>query len=400
MGIQRLYILGSTGSIGVNTLDVAARHPGRFEIYALSAYSRIEQLARQACTTRARVVIVPDDAARGRFLAAWPGGPLPEIRQGAQALAETAADLEVDIVMAAIVGAAGLPGALAAARAGKRVLLANKEALVAAGALFMQAVHENGAELLPIDSEHNAIFQCLPRPPGRAGAPGDPAPGVRRLLLTASGGPFRQTALDRLDSVTPDQACAHPTWQMGRKISVDSATMLNKGLEVIEAHWLFAMPAERIDVLIHPQSMVHSMVEYEDGSVLAQLGQPDMRTPIAYGLGFPERIDSGVGLLDLARLGHLDFEEPDLRRFPCLRLSFEALGAGQGACIVLNAANEIAVDGFLHGRIRYTQIPDVIGRCLDDFGTQTTSHPGSLDDIMGLDARTRSVATQFCATSR
>lgn len=401
MNRQHLCILGSTGSIGVNTLDVVARHPERFTVYALSAYSRIEQLAEQAYATQARVVIVPDDAARVRFIAAWPGGrALPELRQGAQALADTAADPLVDTVMAAIVGAAGLPSALAAAQAGKRVLLANKEALVAAGSLFMQAVRDSGAELLPIDSEHNAIFQCLPHPDSHVSKSGLPAAGVRRLLLTASGGPFRQTALDLLDTVTPDQACAHPNWRMGRKISVDSATMLNKGLEVIEAHWLFSMPLDRIKVVIHPQSMVHSMVEYEDGSILAQLGQPDMRTPIAYGLGFPERIESGVGLMELSRLGRLDFEEPDFRRFPCLRLSFDALGDGQVACIALNAANEIAVDGFLNGRIRYTQIPDIIEHCLDDSAAHTTSHPGSLEDILALDARTRHVATQFCLASR
>ncbi|MFA7475811.1 MAG: 1-deoxy-D-xylulose-5-phosphate reductoisomerase, partial [Castellaniella sp.] len=364
---------------------------------ALSAYSRIEALAEQAARHAARVVIVPDDAARARFKAAWPAGrPLPEIRQGAQALADTAADPEVTAVMAAIVGAAGLPGALAAARAGKRVLLANKEALVAAGSLFMRAVRESGAELLPIDSEHNAIFQCLPQSADRARAPASPEEGVRRLLLTASGGPFRRTALDQLESVTPDQACAHPNWRMGRKISVDSATMLNKGLEVIEAHWLFAMPMERIQVVVHPQSVVHSMVEYLDGSILAQLGQPDMRTPIAYGLGYPERIDGGVGLLELARLGRLDFETPDLARFPCLRLSFDALGQGQGACIALNAANEVAVDGFLRGRIRYTQIPSIIEHCLDDSMAHGSQTPSSLAEILDLDARTRSVAAGFC----
>lgn len=394
---QRLCILGSTGSIGVSTLDVVARHPDRFSVHALSAHSRIEALAEQAARHAARVVVVPDDAARARFVAAWPAGrPLPEIRQGSQALADTAADPEVTAVMAAIVGAAGLPGALAAARAGKRVLLANKEALVAAGSLFMRAVRESGAELLPIDSEHNAIFQCLPQSAERSRAPSSPAKGVRRLLLTASGGPFRRTALDQLDTVTPDQACAHPNWRMGRKISVDSATMLNKGLEVIEAHWLFSMPMERIQVVIHPQSVVHSMVEYLDGSILAQLGQPDMRTPIAYGLGYPDRIDGGVGLLELARLGRLDFEPPDLVRFPCLRLSFDALGQGQGACIALNAANEVAVDGFLHGRIRYTQIPSIIERCLDDSVAHGTQTPSSLAEILDLDARTRRVAAGFC----
>ncbi|TEA77641.1 1-deoxy-D-xylulose-5-phosphate reductoisomerase [Allopusillimonas ginsengisoli] len=398
MKVQQICVLGSTGSIGENTLDVIARHRDTLNVYALSAYSRIERLAAQAQATRARVVVVPNEAARARFVQAWPASQrAPEIRVGATALAETVADTEVTSVMAAIVGAAGLPAALAAAQAGKRVLLANKEALVAAGELFMRTVRECGAELLPIDSEHNAIFQCLPH---SSGCPGShPAPGVRRLLVTASGGPFRSTPLDQLDHVTPDQACAHPNWSMGRKISVDSATMLNKGLEVIEAHWLFAMPVERIQVLIHPQSKVHSMVEYEDGSILAQLGQPDMRTPIAYGLGFPDRIDSGVGLFDLATLGRLDFELPDLNRFPCLRLAFEALRAGQVACIALNAANEIAVDRFLKQQISYTQIARIIEACLNRVGGQAISSPETLDDVLALDAHTRAMASEFCLSA-
>ncbi|CFO22158.1 1-deoxy-D-xylulose 5-phosphate reductoisomerase [Bordetella pertussis] len=338
------------------------------------------------------MVVVPDDAAAARFRAAWRGkAAMPEVRVGPRALAETAAAPECTTVMAAIVGAAGLPAALAAAQAGKRVLLANKEALVAAGSLFMAAVRENGAELLPIDSEHNAIFQCMPQG-ARAAAPTAPAPGVRRLLLTASGGPFRRQDPADLHEVTPAQACAHPNWSMGRKISVDSATMLNKGLEVIEAHWLFAMPSERIDVLIHPQSVVHSMVEYDDGSVLAQLGQPDMRTPIAYGLGFPERLASGVGLLDLTRWGRLDFEQPDLQRFPCLALSFAALRAGQPACVALNAANEVAVAAFLEGRLRYTWIARVIEAVLEWQAKQASVTLTSLDDVLDLDARARSFA--------
>jgi len=389
---QRVVVLGSTGSIGESTLDVIARHPERLAVYALSAYSRIDRLARQAQASGAAVVVVPDDAARRKFLQLWPAGrPAPEIRVGARALAETAADPQCDAVMAAIVGAAGLPAALAAARAGKRVLLANKEALVAAGTLFMQAVRDNGAELLPIDSEHNAIFQCLPHG-GRAIAPQAPAPGVRRLLLTASGGPFRGRDLEDLHDVTPAQACAHPNWSMGRKISVDSATMLNKGLEVIEAHWLFAMPPERIEVVVHPQSVVHSMVEYEDGSILAQLGRPDMRTPIAYGLGFPERIDSGVGPLDLARLGRLDFEKPDFARFPCLALSFDALRAGQAACVALNAANEVAVAAFLAGRLAYTWIPRVIEAALEWQAGRASVTLDDLDDILALDAESRAYA--------
>lgn len=388
-GFRRVAILGATGSIGESTLDVIARHPDRLAVYALSAHSRMERLAEQAAASHAAVVVVPDEGARQRFVAAWPTGrAAPEIRVGAQALADTAADPACDTVMAAIVGAAGLPAALAAAQAGRRVLLANKEALVAAGGLFMQAVRDNGAELLPIDSEHNAIFQCLPQGHG-AGAPTEPARGVRRLILTASGGPFRRRDPQDLHDVTPDQACAHPNWSMGRKISVDSATMLNKGLEVIEAHWLFAMPADRIDVLIHPQSVVHSLVEYDDGSVLAQLGQPDMRTPIAYGLGFPDRLASGVSPLDLASAGRLEFDKPDLDRFPCLALAFDALRAGQGACIALNAANEVAVEAFLSGRLRYTWIPRVIAAALEWQQRQSSVTLGSLADVLALDAETR-----------
>lgn len=390
-----MTILGSTGSIGLNTIDVVQRHPERFTVYALSAHSRMKQLADQALMTGAKVVVVPDTQARDTFKSHWIShAPAPEIRVGAQALSDTAADPETDVVMAAIVGAAGLPSALAAAQAGKRVLLANKEALVAAGSLFMAAIRQSGAELLPIDSEHNAIFQCLPHD-GRASAPTGPTAGVRRLILTASGGPFRTKRWDELHQVTPEQACAHPNWSMGRKISVDSATMLNKGLEVIEAHWLFAMPPERINVVIHPQSVVHSMVEYEDGSVLAQLGQPDMRTPIAYGLGFPDRIASGVGMLDLALAGRLDFEEPDLKQFPCLKLSFDALRSGQGACIALNAANEIAVAGFLSGALAYTEIALVIDAALDWQAGVPESALNSLDDVMALDALTRQHAKPF-----
>lgn len=394
-GPRSVVVLGSTGSIGVSTLDVIARHPDRLRVYALSANSRMESLAEQAAACGACVVVVPDDGARARFCAAWRGGALPEVRVGAQALADTAADTRCDLVVAAIVGAAGLPSALAAARAGKRILLANKEALVAAGTLFMQAVRDNGAELLPIDSEHNAIFQCLPHhgPAGsRALAPAQPAAGVRRLLLTASGGPFRLTPPEALHDVTPEQACAHPNWSMGRKISVDSATMVNKGLEVIEAHWLFAMPPERIEVLIHPQSVVHSLVEYVDGSVLAQLGNPDMRTPISYGLGFPERLESGVGMLDLARAGRLDFETPDYARFPCLRLCFDALRAGQGACIALNAANEVAVQAFLEGRLRYTRIARVLEATLEWQAGRPSATLGSLEDVLAVDAAVRAYA--------
>jgi 1-deoxy-D-xylulose-5-phosphate reductoisomerase len=396
MSIRTVTILGATGSIGVSTLDVIARHPELYRVHALSAFSRMEALAEQARACAALVVVVPDDAARERFTAAWQGGKLPEIRVGAQALADTAADPASDTVMAAIVGAAGLPGALAAARAGKRVLLANKEALVVAGGLFLDAIRHSGAELLPIDSEHNAIFQCLPHD-GRAGAPTQPAAGVRRLLLTASGGPFRTKPLHELAGVTPDQACAHPNWSMGRKISVDSATMMNKGLEVIEAHLLFAMPADRISVVIHPQSVIHSMVEYEDGSVLAQLGQPDMRTPIAYGLAFPQRTSAGVGVLDLPKLGRLDFEEPDLARFPCLRLAFDALRAGQSACVALNAANEIAVEAFLSGKVSYTAIATIIESVMGRAGNADAAQLGSLEGLLALDADARALAREELA---
>jgi 1-deoxy-D-xylulose-5-phosphate reductoisomerase len=400
MSLARVTILGSTGSIGQSTLDVLARHPERFSVYALSAHSRIDLLAQQAESTRAKVVIVPDAQAAKRFRDVWPANvPSPEVRIGAQALAETAADSFCDVVMAAIVGAAGLPAALAAAIAGKRVLLANKEALVAAGSLFMAAVRDHGAELLPIDSEHNAIFQCLPHD-GRASAPSGPTPGVRRLILTASGGPFRTRQWSELSDVTPEQACAHPNWSMGRKISVDSATMLNKGLEVIEAHWLFAMPAERISVVIHPQSVVHSMVEYEDGSVLAQLGQPDMRTPIAYGLGFPQRIESGVGMLDLAMAGRLDFSAPDMGQFPCLNLSFQALKAGEGACIALNAANEVAVDAFLNRRTSYTNISRVIESTLEWQAGQASTSLSSLEEVVAADQMARTFAGNSCLLSR
>ena len=391
-GFKRIAVLGSTGSIGDSTLDVIARYPEHFGVYALSAFSRMDKLAAQAAATGAAVVAVPDDAAAARFRQAWKGAsPMPEVRVGARALAETAADPGCDTVMAAIVGAAGLPAALAAAQSGKRVLLANKEALVAAGSLFMAAVRQSGAELLPIDSEHNAIFQCLPQS-GRAEAPLAPAPGVRKLIQTASGGPFRRHDPAGLADVTPDQACAHPNWSMGRKISVDSATMLNKGLEVIEAHWLFAMPAERIEVLIHPQSVVHSMVEYEDGSVLAQMGQPDMRTPISYGLGFPQRLNPGVSPLDLVKWGRLEFEAPDLQRFPCLALAYAALRAGQAACVALNAANEVAVAGFLEGRLPYTWIARVIEAALEWQAGRPSVTLDRLTDVLDLDAEVRAYA--------
>ena len=385
-------ILGSTGSIGVSTLDVLRRHADWFRVVALTAYRDVEGLFQQCLSYEPDYAVMADpDAAeqlRDRLRAA--GRPV-EVLAGAASLERVAALPEAAYVMAAIVGAAGLLPTLAAARAGKRVLLANKEALVMAGPLFMAVVREYGAELLPIDSEHNAVFQCLP--PDFA-AEGLDAVGVRHILLTGSGGPFRMTSLDQLPNVTPDQACAHPNWRMGRKISVDSATMMNKGLEVIEAHWLFAAPPERIEVVIHPQSVIHSMVEYEDGSVLAQLGNPDMRTPIAHALAWPRRLASGVAFLDFARLGKLEFQAPDFARFPCLRLAFAALDAGGAAPAILNAANEVAVQAFLDQRIRYTDIAAVVEQTLERVSPRGVN---TLATILAADAQARAMAGEQIA---
>ncbi len=382
VAIRSLTILGATGSIGTSTLDVVARHPERFRVHALTGHRRLELLAEQCVQYRPERAVVPDaeGAARLRRLV----GSLPvQIDHGTQALCEVAA--EAQIVMAAIVGAAGLPSALAAARAGRQILLANKEALVMGGQLFVDAVARHGATLLPIDSEHNAIFQCLPR--GRD--TGQSVDGIARVILTASGGPFRDVPLEHLREVTPDQACAHPNWVMGRKISVDSATMMNKGLEVIEARWLFDVAPERIEVLIHPQSVIHSMVSYVDGSVIAQLGNPDMRTPIAYALAYPERIDAGVAALNLAQIGTLRFETPDLKRFPCLRLAQAALVAGGSAPVVLNAANEIAVEAFLSGRIGFLAIAETVDATLSRVAVQ---YPDSLEHLAEIDQQARGVA--------
>jgi 1-deoxy-D-xylulose-5-phosphate reductoisomerase len=358
------------------------------------------RLAEQAHQTQPDCVIVPNDTAAHAFRESFGSqGKIPEIRVGQQALVETAADQETDIVMAAIVGVAGLPAALAAAQAGKRVMLANKEALVAAGSIFMEAVRANQAELLPIDSEHNAIFQCLPNV-SQALACQTPASSVERLILTASGGPFRDYPLERLAEVTPAQACAHPTWVMGEKISVDSATMLNKGLEVIEAHWLFAMPADRIDVVIHPQSVIHSLVQYHDGSVLAQLGNPDMRTPIAYALGFPERIQAGVAGLDLVALGKLEFDAVQIERYPCLKLAYQALRQGQSSCIALNAANEVAVATFLAHDLPYLKIAQVIEQTLDWESGHTKSKVNDLADVLERDNAARTFAAEACRNIR
>lgn len=386
---QTLTILGSTGSIGVNTLDVVRRHPDRFQVAALCAHSKVDLLFAQCLEFRPSLAVI-GDAARAAALAALlrEAGVNTEVRHGPQALEEAAALPAVDAVMAAIVGAAGLPPTMAAARAGKKILLANKEALVMAGPVFMRLVREHHATLLPIDSEHNAIFQSLP-----GDYSGDLAQcGVSGLLLTASGGPFRAASEADLERVTPEQACAHPNWVMGRKISVDSATMMNKGLEVIEAHYLYNVPPAQIEVVIHPQSVIHSLVQYIDGSVLAQLGNPDMRTPIAHALAYPERIASGVAPLDLFAVARLDFERPDHQRFPCLSLAYRALAAGGSSPAVLNAANEVAVDAFLHGRLPFTGIAGLIAATLDRLPSVPLD---SLADVLAADAEARRVANDL-----
>jgi 1-deoxy-D-xylulose-5-phosphate reductoisomerase len=386
--VQNLTILGSTGSIGISTLDVVARHPDRFSVVALTGNRQGELLLRQCVQFRPRYAVLLEETAAAQLRLSLRGAGLDtEVLCGAEALEQVAALPEVDMVMAAIVGAAGMPATLAAARAGKKILLANKETLVLAGNVFMDAVRASGSVLLPIDSEHNAIFQSLPR-----GYDGDLAHnGVRRILLTASGGPFRNTPLEQLQSVTPEQACAHPNWSMGKKISVDSASMMNKGLEVIEAHWLFNAGADDIQVVVHPQSVIHSLVEYVDGSVLAQLGNPDMRTPIAYGLAWPERIDAGVARLDLFKVATLDFEAPDFARFPCLALAYRALRAAGTAPAVLNAANEVAVAAFLDRRIAFPDIPRIIEAVLDALPVGVV---GCLEDVLNADADARRIAHQ------
>ena len=386
--MKRLAILGSTGSIGANTLAVVDRHPDRFAVVALSADRQVDRLFDQCLRYRPRYAAMADAAAAGRLQKKVRESGLDcEVLSGAAGLEQIAAAPEVDAVMAAIVGSAGLRSTLAAAHAGKQLLLANKEALVMAGGLLMDAVAAGGAMLLPIDSEHNAIFQALPRDfDGSL-----PRAGVRKLWLTASGGPFLRTERKLLDDVTPDQACAHPKWNMGRKISVDSATLMNKGLEVIEASFLFKANPAQIEVVIHPQSIVHSLVEYVDGSVLAQLGNPDMRTPIAHALAYPERIDPGVRSLDLCAIGTLQFERPDLDRFPCLRLAYRALEAGGNAPIVLNAANEIAVANFLAGALAFSRIAGFVEEVLARI---TPSRVRTLEDVLAADAQARAEAEQ------
>ncbi len=386
MTFQTLTLLGSTGSIGVSTLDVVRRHPERYRIYALCAHTQIDRLFEQCVEFKPVRAVLGDRALACELNSRLRSvGIATEVSFGVDALIETASASEVTTVMAAIVGAAGLEPTLAAARTGKKILLANKEALVMAGELFVKTVRENRAQLLPVDSEHNAIFQSLP-PNFSADLAGQ---GVKRVLLTASGGPFRSKPRSELAAVTPTQACAHPNWVMGRKISVDSATMMNKGLEVIEACWLFNLPPEKIQVVVHPQSVIHSMVEYADGSILAQLGNPDMRTPIAHCLAHPERIDSGVEPLDLFKIGRLDFEAPDFENFPCLKLAYQALEAGGMAPTVLNAANEKAVEAFLDGRLGFLDIPRVVTATLDAVRPGVAS---DLASVLAADAAAREYA--------
>jgi 1-deoxy-D-xylulose-5-phosphate reductoisomerase len=390
---QRIAVLGSTGSVGANTLDVIARHPGRFEVFALSAAKQVELMLQQCAAFRPEFAVMADEAA-GRELARKikANGLATKVLWGQSALEEVASHESVDTVMAAIVGAAGLASCLAAARAGKRLLLANKEALVVGGELFMAAIRRGGATLLPIDSEHSAIFQSLPE---------DAASWetrVEKIILTASGGPFRTREPATLRNVTPEEACAHPNWVMGRKISVDSATMMNKALEVIEARFLFGLEPQRLEVVIHPQSVIHSMVQYRDTSVVAQLGTPDMRVPIAYGLAWPDRVASGAQALDFRSLADMSFESLDSRshreRFPGLALAWETLRGPAGTPAVLNAANEVAVAAFLDGRIRFDQIHDVNVATLE---AVTASNPESLEDLLELDARSREVAARAAA---
>ena len=386
---QVLTILGSTGSIGESTLDVVSRHPEKFRVFALAGHRQVDKLAAQCKQFRPEYAVVGDAGHAAELEKKLKQeGIDTQVLYGSQALIDVASADEVSGVMCAIVGAAGLPSALAAAQKGKTIYLANKETLVVSGALFMETARQNGATVLPIDSEHNAIFQVLPRDyTGRLNEH-----GINSIILTASGGPFLNTDLSTFDSITPEQAVKHPNWSMGRKISVDSASMMNKGLELIEAHWLFNCPPEKLEVVIHPQSVIHSMVRYRDGSVLAQLGNPDMRTPIAYCLGLPERIDSGVGELDFGALSALTFQKPDFDRFPCLKLAYQAMNAGGAAPCVLNAANEVAVAAFLDKRIKFTDIAKVVAHCLaQDF----SDGRHDIEGLLAQDVQTRRQAEAF-----
>ena len=388
--MKNITILGATGSIGINTLDVIKRHRQIYEVTALTANLQVDRMVSLCQEWSPRYAVMADEEAAERLEKRLKKLDIAvKVLSGIDGLNFVASLAEVDIVMAAIVGSAGLLPTLAAAQAGKRVLLANKEALVMSGQLFIDAVRNNGAELLPIDSEHNAIFQCMPSKFKIPSSSPDELAGVSRILLSASGGPFRSYPIDQLEFVTPDQACAHPNWSMGRKISVDSATMMNKGLEVIEACWLFSLPPSQVDVLLHPQSVIHSLVEYVDGSVLAQLGNPDMRTPIAHALAWPERMPSGVPRLNLVEIARLDFEPVDFDRFPCLKLAYDAMSAGGTTSTILNAANEIAVQAFLEERLRFTAIPEVIETTLSKFTGRAAT---SLEIILEDDARARDLA--------
>ena len=393
MSVRKIAILGSTGSIGMNTLDVIRAHPDRFQVAALTAGKQIERLAEQCVEFKPALAVVATAEGASRLTQLLHTRNIKtQVLYGPDALVTAVTDSACDTVMAAIVGAAGLVPTMAAAKAGKRVLLANKEALVMSGNLFMQAMKEGGGELLPIDSEHNAIFQCLPNQFTKSSPDQIEPLGVEEFWLTASGGPFRNKALTELSTITPEQACAHPNWVMGRKISVDSATMMNKGLEVIEAFWLFGLPLEKIKVLIHPQSVVHSMVRYRDGSVLAQLGQPDMRTPIAYGLAWPERIHAGVAPLSLIQLANLSFFEPNFSQYPCLNLAFSAARAGGTAPTILNAANEVAVAAFLDEGLPYLEIATVVERTLN---TLAPVPANSLELILQVDEQARQIANKI-----
>jgi 1-deoxy-D-xylulose-5-phosphate reductoisomerase len=385
VSIKNIALLGATGSIGLSTLDVIARHPDKYRAAVLSANSKVDELLKLCADFKPDVAVIAEPEG---YPALRDGlkklGLATQAMSGPQALCDVAAAPEFDTVLAAIVGAAGMPSTLAAAKAGKRLLLANKESVVVAGEILMRAARENGTKILPIDSEHNAIYQCLPSDGNQQ--------AVRRLLLTASGGPFRGRSRESLASITPEQACAHPNWVMGRKISVDSATLMNKGLEVIEAHHLFNIGADKIEVVVHPQSIIHSLVDYVDGSVLAQLGNPDMRTAIAYGLSWPERVDSGVAPLDLIALSRFDFEKADTSVFPCLALAFHALKLGGTAPTVLNAANEIAVDAFLNEKLRFLDIANVIEATLSAFSAEPVR---DLDVLMAVDNQARIKAQEF-----
>jgi 1-deoxy-D-xylulose-5-phosphate reductoisomerase len=389
--IQKVTILGATGTIGVNTLDVISQHPHRFEVFALTANQNVDAMFNQCQKFHPRyAVMLEEQAAEQLSVKLKQARSSTEVLGGISSLEYVSAHQDVDAVMAAIVGAAGLKPSIAAAKAGKRILLANKETLVMAGSIFMQAVDEGGATLLPIDSEHNAIFQAMPNDKRISLMDG----GVKKILLTASGGPFRQSTCEALKQVTVKQALNHPNWVMGPKITIDSATLMNKGLEVIEAHWLFNASPDQIEVVVHPQSVIHSMVEYIDGSVLAQLGHPDMRTPIAYALGYPERIESGVSSLDLFKIAHLDFEAPDTHKFPCLRLAFDALRAGGNAAAIVNAANEVAVEAFIKEKIGFTDIPALIESVLENSKIMPVT---DLEMLVSSDLEARNSASEWIA---